>query len=58
MNPLDMIVNRTQAEQIHLVKKLRLELAPYGYSIVKTDRLKPLLAKVPLVDRFKTMLVD
>lgn len=37
MNPLEMIVDRTPAEQKIFVEKMRRELKPYGYSVVSTE---------------------
>lgn len=52
------LIEKSKPQQLLFVEKVRVELACYGFSIIRTDRLDELKAKLPLVDRLKTMLVD
>lgn len=42
MNPLDILIDRTPAEQKSFVERVRKELLPYGYSVVLTSWLHSL----------------
>lgn len=55
MNPLDMIVDRSPAQDKLYVAKLRLELGALGYVIVSADWLRETLARLPVAKRMEAM---
>ncbi len=54
--PRDSIIERSPAQKRLRLEIMRLELTHLGYSIIRTERLKQMIKRLPAVDQVEAMM--